>query len=162
MTDWTQPHTWKPMDVPTLARMHANFRDNLLHLYEGISGGTQGTYTPTWKSSGTQPAIGDGTLTGRYATLGKLVIVDVYWACGPSTTYGTGNYSWTLPVSASNGNDALGWWAGYVSGVRSGFCWRFDADEFTIGSQAAGLATPTVPFTWNNGSWVAAQLMIWT
>jgi hypothetical protein len=57
-------------------------------------------YTPTWTSSGTAPAIGNGTLQGAYLRVGKLVYVHIYWKAGSTTTYGTGLYFLSLPISA--------------------------------------------------------------
>lgn len=55
------------------------------------------TYTPTWTSTGTAPAIGNGTLSGRYAQQGKTVhlVVEISW--GTTTSAGTGGYRLSLP-----------------------------------------------------------------
>jgi hypothetical protein len=62
------------------------------------------SYTPTWSASGTAPAIGNGTLTGRYRRVanGDLVIVEIHQTWGSTTTNGTGFYSWSLPVTATS------------------------------------------------------------
>lgn len=61
------------------------------------------TYTPTWASSGTAPAIGNGTLTGRYrrAANSNEVTVEIRLVWGTTTTSGTGVYNWSLPVTAA-------------------------------------------------------------
>lgn len=61
------------------------------------------SYTPTWASSGTAPAIGNGTKTGRYrrAPGSDLILVEIRQTWGSTTTNGTGFYNWTLPVTAS-------------------------------------------------------------
>lgn len=61
------------------------------------------TFTPTWTSSGTAPAIGNGTLTGRYFRINKLVFVQTLFIAGSTTTYGTGDYRFALPVTARAG-----------------------------------------------------------
>lgn len=67
------------------------------------------SYTPTWTSSGTAPALGNGTLVGKYAVIGRTYVVSIKITMGPSTTYGTGNYSFALPVSAAtSGTDYPG------------------------------------------------------
>lgn len=63
-------------------------------------------YTPTWSSSGTAPAIGNGTLTGRYIQLGKLVVFRIFWQAGSTTTFGTGYWTWTLPVTRSTAGNS--------------------------------------------------------
>ena len=61
------------------------------------------TFTPTWTSSGTAPALGNGTLSGRYFRLQKLVFVQTLLIAGSTTTYGTGTYRFALPVTARAG-----------------------------------------------------------
>jgi hypothetical protein len=56
------------------------------------------TYTPAWTSSGTNPAIGNGTIAGKYICIGgKFVDFSVVITMGSSTTYGTGTYFVSLP-----------------------------------------------------------------
>jgi hypothetical protein len=60
------------------------------------------TYTPTWTvAAGTNPVIGNGTITGRFIQLGKWVFFNVAVQSGSTTTFGTGNYLFSLPVTAS-------------------------------------------------------------
>lgn len=66
-------------------------------------GAVSETFTPTWTSSGTQPAIGNGTLTGRYFRIQKIVFVQILLICNSTTTYGTGDYRFALPVTARAG-----------------------------------------------------------
>lgn len=58
-------------------------------------------YVPTWTSTGTAPAKGNGTLAGEYAKVGRLVTVRISLDTGSTTTYGTGNYIFSLPLAAS-------------------------------------------------------------
>jgi hypothetical protein len=60
------------------------------------------TYTPVWSTSGTAPAIGNGTITGRYAILGKVIVCHINLIAGSTTTFGTGTQSFTLPFTAAN------------------------------------------------------------
>jgi len=59
------------------------------------------TYTPVWSTSGTAPAIGNGTITGRYAILGKVIVCHINLIAGSTTTFGTGTQSFTLPFTAA-------------------------------------------------------------
>jgi hypothetical protein len=59
------------------------------------------SYTPTWTSTGTAPVLGNGTLVGYYAKVGRLVTVKISLSSGSSTTFGTGNYIFSLPLSAA-------------------------------------------------------------
>lgn len=59
------------------------------------------SYTPTWSSTGTAVALGNGTIVGYYSKVGRLVTVKISLDTGSTTTYGTGNYTFTLPLAAS-------------------------------------------------------------
>lgn len=54
------------------------------------------TYTPTWVASAGTPAIGNGTLAGRYFQLGKTVHFSFRLIAGSTTTYGTAGAYWQL------------------------------------------------------------------
>lgn len=55
------------------------------------------SYTPSWVSTGVQPAIGNGQINGRFARSGKFVFFEVNIIMGTTTTFGTGDYHFTLP-----------------------------------------------------------------
>lgn len=57
------------------------------------------TYTPTWSSSGTQPAVGNGSITGKYLRMGRECSVHIALIAGSTTTYGTGQYYFSSPFS---------------------------------------------------------------
>lgn len=59
-----------------------------------------GSYSVSWASSGTQPAIGNGTLSGRYSRIGNSVTVSITLTGGSTTTWGTGTYTFSLPYPA--------------------------------------------------------------
>lgn len=57
------------------------------------------TYAPVW-AAGTTPNIGNGTLVGRYTIAAdKTVHFSIELVGGSTTTWGTGAYSLTLPVT---------------------------------------------------------------
>jgi hypothetical protein len=103
-------------------------------------------YTPSWGSTGTQPAIGNGTLQASYLRVGKLVYVHIYWKAGSTTTYGTGIYFFSLPFSA------------YTFGVGS---WGFPTSGYLENSGIAGYTiqgsstsgSNFVPILANGNSW---------
>lgn len=64
------------------------------------------TYVPIWTSTGTQPAIGDGTNVGRYRVRYQEVLVRGRTTAGATTTFGTGTYSWPLPFTAATFTNA--------------------------------------------------------
>jgi len=117
------------------------------------------TYTPTWTSTGTQPAIGNGTLTARYFQIQKMVFVELLFIAGTTTTYGTGTYSFSVPITARTGL------YGYMS---NGIARLYDASTaqatlsqtgfYALATNAVvvyltgtgGIAGQTSPFTWAN------------
>lgn len=59
------------------------------------------SYTPTWSSTGTQPAIGNGTLNGKWRRVGDSVQAQIFLTAGTTTSYGTGNYQFSFPSGLS-------------------------------------------------------------
>ena len=58
---------------------------------------TNVSYTPTWTSSGTQPVLGNGSITGSYDRNGKDIHAYGQLVIGSSTTFGTSVYQFGLP-----------------------------------------------------------------
>jgi len=57
------------------------------------------TYSPTWYGSATNPTIGDGSITGRYAVLGATIVGEIRILAGVTGfDRGSGTYSVSLPV----------------------------------------------------------------
>lgn len=107
------------------------------------------SYTPSWTSAGSAPAIGNGTLTGKYLQFGKLVIGSITQVNGSTTTYGTGAYSWTLPVTGNSKGVAFGWLDDNSGGVRyrGASVLNTTLISRTIFSDAVLGMTATVPIT---------------
>ncbi|MFL4904668.1 hypothetical protein ACJ6WF_16140 [Streptomyces sp. MMS24-I2-30] len=95
------PKTWQVGEVVTAAMLNTEIRDQLNSMF-----GAWTTYTPAFGSTGTAPAVGNGTLTGQYMKIGRTVILSITFTVGSTTTFGSGNLNFSLPVtgaSASNG-----------------------------------------------------------
>lgn len=60
------------------------------------------SYTPTWTAATTNPALGNGTLVGRYNKIGRQVTFHINLIPGSTTTFGAGGYSFALPATAAN------------------------------------------------------------
>lgn len=61
--------------------------------------GNWATYIPTWESSGTAPALGNGSISGRYVLLGGgTVHGTIVLTMGSTTTFGTGIYLLGAPT----------------------------------------------------------------
>ncbi len=116
-------------------------------------------YTPTWTSTGTAPAIGNGVVVGRYVQIGKLVHAYGSITFGTTSTYGTGNYRFALPVTASANVIAtsfLGTGFGFDSSASAEALFRVSAInsstlQFSYGATylgASNSAGQTTPWTW--------------
>lgn len=66
------------------------------------------SYSPTWTAATTNPVIGNGTLSGAYAVIGKTCHFRILMNSGTTTTYGSGVYTFTLPVTASAASGVAG------------------------------------------------------
>jgi hypothetical protein len=113
------------------------------------------TYSPTWVATGTQPAIGNGTLTGQYAKAGRQCSVRITLTPGSTTTFGTGVWSFTVPFSAAS-TDALYGFMTFSEDVGTAYFNGYTASgavtTFVIRSlNSANGYGPTIPFTWVDG-----------
>lgn len=118
-------------------------------------------YTPTWTSSGTAPAIGNGSLGGAYMKVGRLVFWRVAMTIGTTSTIGTGVYTWSLPPFAATPM------AGYANGratiVDQSAGARFNRDVlltgtgFNLVSEAGAVVTSGVPMTWASTDFMLAS-----
>lgn len=106
------------------------------------------SFTPTWTSTGTQPVLGNGTISGRYLQAGKLVIYRGRLDMGSTTTYGTGTWNFSLPVAfdTNSGNSGPAFLSDATGIARPAVTAFFGSNLFLISD--AGNVTPTVPFTW--------------
>lgn len=116
------------------------------------------SYTPVWSSTGTAVSLGNGSIWGRYVQFGSTCIALIEMVCGSTTTFGSGTYSWTLPLLSANPSDgdsnwsagtgaarahnATSWWTGTSSVPKNSTAMR-------IYSHSAGAEWgPSQPFTW--------------
>jgi hypothetical protein len=95
------------------------------------------SYTPAWTASTTNPALGNGTLIGRYMRIGKTVHVSITLTVGSSTNVGSGTYLFSLPFTSANAG------VGYLGVARltAGSVW---IGQVTLGANSA-LINATFP-----------------
>jgi len=121
------------------------------------------SYTPTWTSTGTAPVLGNGTIVGYYAKVGRLVTAKIAMEGGSTTTFGTGSYSFTLPLTAAvtgiaaNNFAHVGSWATANSGVAyySIVAMITQSAPTVVQGLVSGTANffgATAPATWNASS----------
>lgn len=101
---WTDPTTRATGFVVTAAIYNADIINNLKEIGDAWS-----TFTPTWGSTGVAPAVGNGSIVGRWISAGKLAIFDITLTLGSTSTVGTLAYTFTLPATAARvGNQFTG------------------------------------------------------
>jgi len=69
------------------------------------------TFTPTWTASTANPTLNNGTLSGKYFRINKMIFCQIFLSIGSTTAVGTGQYRWALPVTAAspiNNNLSIG------------------------------------------------------
>jgi len=128
------------------------------------------SYTPTWTAATTNPSIGNGTLTGRYVVIGKLCTYVLGLVTSTTTTYGSGDWAFSLPINAVNtaGINFYG-----VAHIRKAGTANYERIaqiapylstsvinlfiDPTQGSNSTKISA-TVPFTWGNGDSIGFEI----
>ena len=114
-----------------------------------------GTYTPAWAASDTAPALGNGTVVGKYTRKGNSVTVRITQTMGSTTTFGRGAYRWSLPLtSADDGAHAIGsvWVDDSGTAIRVGVA-VVDPNTRAVhcyADAAGGEYTDRIPQRWAN------------
>lgn len=111
------------------------------------------SYTPTWTATA-NPAIGNGSLTGAYRQIGKKVTFRIRMLAGSTTTFGTGAYVLTYPVTAKVlQNPSITGWFLQGSTPNGVVAIGFSTTTFRMLTMSSNsFAGPTVPFTLANGN----------
>ncbi len=115
------------------------------------------SWTPSWTSDGTQPALGNGTIAGRYRRVngGDLVHSSVRLVMGSTTTYGTLGWHFNNPVtmSASAQLDNVAWGIAYDASSTGLYTItaRIESSVWRFATGGGSVVLSTVPFTWATG-----------
>ncbi len=136
----------------------------LLEYWTGSAWTAQGdwsAYTPSWGSNGTAPVINNGSLTGRWTRIGRTIHVLISWLAGSTTTYGSGEWTFSLPTASAGIGSNAKFWTGTALGINPGAAYWPGISQIESGASvvrmlsptsAAGTTssrwTPTVPQTW--------------
>lgn len=144
-------------------RVRASELNTLADQIDSLTSPPWTSYTPAWSSSGTVPAIGNGTITGRYRRPANAdeIDVEIRIVMGSTTTYGTGFWTVTMPVnpSATSQNMALGiaYFDDTGTLTRMGGC-RFNGNLLIFDHSTLGVVGATVPHTWANTDVLRAKI----
>ena len=124
------------------------------------------SYTPTWTASTTNPTLGNGTLTGKYIQIGKLVVLNISFTFGSTTAFGTGDHYLSLPVEAASGlydGSARFRDTGIANYARiAGIATSLSSTKITLFTSLTGNDnnwTPTIPFAMGNGDTLVIQIV---
>ncbi len=156
---WSNRPTLAPGEYPRGEQLEA-----VLDQIESLTVPGWTTYTVAWTAVTTPPAIGNGTLTGRYrrAVDSDLVFVEIFMLAGTTTTFGSGEWRFSLPVNASASEVArFAGGSGLIfdngTQTRSGGSHLVTASTVAPDS-ASGTCTATVPQTFTTADWVRLEL----
>lgn len=114
------------------------------------------TYPVAWTSSGTAPAVNNGTLTGYYLQIGKTYLIRIRLVAGSSTSFGTGTWFFSVPTARISTESLDGAFNGFAYGGSTNryLITSQDASTTTFSMMASGTPTSgvsgSVPFTWAN------------
>ena len=107
-----------------------------------------------WTATTSNPAIVDGTIVAEYAQIGKLVIYRGRITMGASTTYGTGTWLISTPVSMVEGSvtgTAMLLDSSLTANRRSGCAFPSGLTKWLFYAGSGGVVDATSPFTWASG-----------
>lgn len=115
---------------------------------------TSTTYTPVW--SGGSVAIGNGSLTGFYQKIGRLVHVQIYLVGGTTTNWGGATaWSFSIPFTVATGSrvflgpaQGLDLGTGFYTGLASAGAGSGTVQVTGAAENAAGQYNSTSPFAW--------------
>jgi hypothetical protein len=110
----------------------------------------EGTYTPAWTASSVNPVLGNGTLLAKYVIVGGLCNIQISLTMGSTTTFGTGEWSFSLPIASAAASTGQVWALDSGTAYFIGICLvNAGVSTLTIFSNSAGSGwSPSQPFTW--------------
>jgi len=121
-------------------------------------------YTPAWTTwASPQPNIGNGQLTGKYLRLGKTVFCRIGFNPGSTTSFGTGEWMFSLPLPATTffsgtvGGDHAG--SHRVTGVALTRSPTFTNVSIQSHGSTTGYWSASNPFVWGSGDWFTLSIV---
>jgi len=116
-------------------------------------------YTPAFTTSGTAPAIGDGSIAGHYSRHGASITVTILLTVGSTTTFGTGDLRFGIPLVPVQGSVAAAHGMAVVTDTDGGPARTLCAVQVATGvnyaillqSGTAGPVGGTTPYTLATG-----------
>lgn len=124
-------------------------------------------YVCSWTGATTNPSIGNGTITSYVSTEGKQTTVQVTINMGTTTTFGSGQWYFSLPVSPNTSIPCIG----QAQALDNGTNFRIGTVQTLLDGSArciltfdsdAGAASSTRPFSWATGDALSFTLTYWS
>ena len=136
---FTNPTSTSLLTSPDHAQQHSDINDAVEALEAKVAIGNTVIgawidYTPTWTGSGTNPVIGNGSITGRYSLVSGYPAIGAGWGEDASAGAAT-----TFTANVHNSGTT-------VFGLR-----------YTAGS-GSGAVTSTAPYTWATSDFISATI----
>lgn len=155
----TTPATWTAGEVVAASKMNSQIRDVATGIQASWS-----TYTPTWGGT-SNPAIGNGVLSGRYMRVGKTITANITIVMGSTTTYGSGTWTLSLPVASvfttttyvNLGSVSMRDTSASANSTGVAILADQTTARMVVGSSNAFVST-TAPWTWANGDTLSVTL----
>ena len=118
-------------------------------------------FSAAWTAGGSAPAIGNGSINGSYSRNGDIVTLSIDFTAGSTTTFGTGAWSFALPIKAASrvsvGSASmidLSAGAHFLGAVRA----NADATTLQVYPQQANILQNNSPFAWATGDGMALTI----
>jgi hypothetical protein len=150
--------------------LHADYPQHVIDTALGENTGVWQAFTPTWSAPTTNPSLGNGVLDGRYVVFGTMCTLVVGLVMGSTTTYGSGNWAFSLPKTAKKTSGINFYGVAHIRKVGTANYERIAQispsisttvinmfTDPTPGSNSANISA-TVPFTWGDGDSLGFQI----
>lgn len=147
------PRTWVAGEVVTAAFMNTEVRDAMTGLQAAWD-----SYTPTWTAVSVNPSLGNGTMVGHSLRQGKKVDFWQKLTMGSTTSYGTGAWKMSIPVSPLSSHPCH--FDTFMTDTSAGAVFRgvtqaptgstvfLAYDSNGASNSPLGAVSSTTPFTW--------------
>jgi hypothetical protein len=158
--------------IPFEGQLWYTTDDDELTVYNGVAWeivhhtGDAETYTPTMTADSGSPAVGGGSLIGRYVRAGRKVDFWIYLKLGAGTTFANGTLRFDLPFAcaqwSSQDRQHIGSGSAVQSNVRehrlsAEVVFATSASKISMSSELATQpvsGSAGVPFVWTSGDYL--------
>lgn len=119
------------------------------------------TYSVTWTATTSNPALGNGIMEGKYALVGGLCTVRINLSMGSTTTYGSGEWQFSLPFQAATLGHVDFHWVGGSTGLDRTTAWHPGQSRVASGASHVRCISPTAADGGTGGEWNATRPHVW-